>query len=430
MHSIRRTRPGRTISILIAIFILGVMIPFTHASAQDSSGRVVLTGVDSNSFPTLGVEFEAYNPSGGFLTDLDASQVTILENGQSRPVNNLEIIQPGVQFTLAFNLSPELTNRYAGVTRLANILERLQQWSQVQPGESSDQVSLATNTGLQLIRSHATAEWQTSFFDLAGLDLKTEKSSLTALTRAVDLATDPSSERAMKSAILYITPLPSISSLAALPNLAERALHQNTPIYVWLVASASSPSSSPELFKAIEDLAIQSGGALFLYSGIEALPDPDGYLNPLRYIYRATYASAIKASGSYDIHLEITHNDQPLVSESRPVFLNVLPPNPIFLSPPTKIDRTWQTLPDSSQENLLPASATLQIVIEYGDGHQRPIKAARLFVDGELVAENTQEPFDTFQWDLSGYQTDARHVLYVEVEDTFGAQPAQHRHPG
>ena len=256
MHSIRRTRPGRTISILIAIFILGVMIPFTHASAQDSSGRVILTGVDSNSFPTLGVEFEAYNPSGGFLTDLDASQVTILENGQSRPVDNLEIIQPGVQFTLAFNLSPELTNRYAGVTRLANILERLQQWSQVQPGESSDQVSLATNTGLQLIRSHATAEWQTSFFDLAGLDLKTEKSSLTALTRAVDLATDPSSERAMKSAILYITPLPSISSLAALPNLAERALHQNTPIYVWLVASASSPSSSPELFKAIEDLAI------------------------------------------------------------------------------------------------------------------------------------------------------------------------------
>ena len=224
MHSIRRTRPGRTISILIALFILGVMIPLSHASAQDSSGRVVLTGVDSNSFPTLGVEFEAYNPSGGFLTDLDASQVAILENGKSRPVNNLEIIQPGVQFTLAFNLSPELTNRYAGVTRLANILERLQQWSQVQPGESSDQISLATNTGLQLIRSHATAEWQAAFFDLINLDLKTEKSSLTALTRAVDLATDPSSERAMKSAILYVTPLPSISSLAALPNLAERAL--------------------------------------------------------------------------------------------------------------------------------------------------------------------------------------------------------------
>ena len=54
----------------------------------------------------------------------------------------------------------------------------------------------------------------------------------------------------MKNAILYITPLPSAASLAALPNLAERALHQNTPIYVWLVASASAPTSSPELFKA------------------------------------------------------------------------------------------------------------------------------------------------------------------------------------
>ena len=420
MQSIRRNRPGRTISILISLIILGVMIPFNHASAQDSPGRVVLTGIGSDSFPTLGVEFEAYDPTGGFLTELDASQVTILENGQSQPISNLELLQPGVQFTLAFNLSPELSNRYAGVTRLANILERLLQWSQTQPAEGADQVSLATNTGLQLIRSNAAQEWQTALFDLANLDLKAEKSSLTALTRAVDLATDPSAERAMKSAILYITPLPNVSTLAALPNLAERARGQNTPIYVWLVASASSPTSSPELFQPIEDLAIQSGGALFLYSGIEALPDPDGYLNPLRYTYRATYDSKIDASGSYDILLEINHNDQQLVSDSRPVFLNVLPPNPIFLSPPSKIERTWQQPSDSSEETLLPANAILQIVVEFSDGHQRPLKASRLFVDGELVAENTQEPFDSFQWDLSAYQVDARHVLNVEVEDTLG----------
>src|SRR3972149_3705280 len=313
MQSIRRNRPGRTISILISLIILGVMIPFNHASAQDSPGSVVLTGIGSDSFPTLGGEFEAYDPTGGFLTELDASQVTILENGQSQPISNLELLQPGVQFTLAFNLSPELSNRYAGVTRLANILESLLQWSQTQPAEGADQVSLATNTGLQLIRSNAAQEWQTALFDLANLDLKAEKSSLTALTRAVDLATDPSAERAMKSAILYITPLPNVSTLAALPNLAERARGQNTPIYVWLVASASSPTSSPELFQPIEDLAIQSGGALFLYSGIEALPDPDGYLNPLRYTYRATYDSKIDASGSYDILLEINHNDQQLV---------------------------------------------------------------------------------------------------------------------
>jgi len=187
-----------------------------------------------------------------------------------------------------------------------------------------------------------------------------------------------------------------------------------------LVASASAPTSSPELFQPLEDLALQSGGALFLYSGIEALPDPDGYLNPLRYLYRASYDSKIQASGSYDIQLEISHNEQQLVSESRPVFVNVLPPNPIFLSPPSKIDRTWQQSGQSGDESLLPASVELQIVVEFSDGHQRPLKATRLYVDGELAAENTQAPFDTFQWDLKNYQADARHVLNVEVEDTLG----------
>ncbi|HWR67370.1 MAG TPA: FHA domain-containing protein [Bellilinea sp.] len=420
MHSIRRIRPGRTISILISLIILGVVIPFKHVSAQESSGKVVLAGIGSDSFPTLSVEFEAYDASAGFLTDLEASQVAILENGLPQPISNLELLQPGVQLTLAFNLSPELSNSYAGVTRMANILERLQQWAQRQPAETADQVSLATNTGLQLIRSGAAAEWEAAFFALATVDLKAEKSSLTALTRAVDLATDPSAERVMKNAILYITPLPGAASLAALPNLAERASGQNTPIYVWLVASASAPTSSPELFQPLEDLALQSGGALFLYSGVEALPDPDGYLNPLRYLYRASYDSKIQASGSYDIHLEIKHNDQQLISESRPVFVNVLPPNPIFLSPPSKIDRTWQPSDQSGDEVLLPARVELQIVVEFSDGHQRPLKATRLFVDGQLAAENTQEPFDTFQWDLSNFQADARHVLNVEVEDTLG----------
>ena len=60
--------------------------------------------------------------------------MAILENGQPQPISNLELLQPGVQLTLAFNLSPELSNSYAGVTRMANILERLQQWSQAPAG--------------------------------------------------------------------------------------------------------------------------------------------------------------------------------------------------------------------------------------------------------------------------------------------------------
>ena len=420
MLQIRRSPSGRFLYTLIITIILGVMIPIPHASGQDTTGKVVLSGINSDSFPTLGVEFEVYDSLSGFVTDLQPGDVTIQEDGGLLPATSLELLQPGVQLTIAFNLSPELSNRYAGVTRLANILERLLQWSQAQPAGSPDQISLATNTGLQLIRSQSPQELEAALFALGNTDLQAEQSSLNALTRAVDLAAEPGSDQTMKRAILYITPLPGAAALAPLPNLADRALLQDTPIYVWLVGSASAPASLPELFTPLENLAMQSGGSLFLYTGQEALPDLDGYLNPRRYRYRAIYDSKIQAGGSYDVSLKIQRGDLQLISESRPVFVNVLPPNPIFLSPPAKIERVWEKAADSDEETLQPANSVIQIVVEFSDGHPRPLKATRLFVNGELAVENTREPFESFTWDLTDYLTDGRFVLNVEVEDNLG----------
>src|SRR4030065_328607 len=105
MLQIRRSKPGRFLYVLIIAIILGVMIPFNHASAQDATGQVVLAGINSDSFPTMGVDFEVYDPLGGFVTDLQAGDVTIQENGKPQPVSSLELLQPGVQLTIAFNLS-------------------------------------------------------------------------------------------------------------------------------------------------------------------------------------------------------------------------------------------------------------------------------------------------------------------------------------
>lgn len=398
----------------------GGLLPFHQALAQDASGRVVVRGVYTDTFPDLGVEFEVYDSLGGFVTNLDAQDVQVDEAGKPQQVKSLEMLQPGVQFTIAFNLTPELSNKYAGVSRMENILQRLDGWARAQKAETPDAVSLATNTGLQVIRSRSPQEWEDALKNLGTVDLLGEDSSLNALTRAVDLATDTSVDSTAKQAILYITPLPNASAMAALPNLADRAASQGISIFVWLVASTSTPTTSPDLYAAVENLATSTGGSLFLYSGQEALPDPDGYLNPLRYYYRATYGSTITASGSYDIGVEILEGNNRLVSETRPVYLNVLPPNPIFLSPPSAIERTWTEDPENGQEELQPKSVEIQIVVEFGDGHQRPLKASRLYVDDVVVAENTSEPFDTFIWDLSGIQTTSRHILVVEVEDTLG----------
>lgn len=420
MHCNKRI-PSFRFSLLLAVALaVGGLLPFHQAWAQDAAGRVQVRGVNSDSFPAMGVEFEVYDPLGGFVTDLTAQDVAVNEAGEARHVVSLELLQPGVQFTVAFNLSPEMSNKYAGMSRMENILQRLDGWARVQKAETPDAVSLATNTGLQLIRSRSPQEWEDALASLGAINLLEEQSNLNALTRAVDLVTDTSTESAMKQAILYITPLPNASTLAALPNLADRAANQGVPIFVWLVASPSTPTTSADIYTAVENLATSTGGSLFLYSGQEVLPDPDGYLNSLRYYYRAVYDSTIQASGSYDIGVEIQRDETQLISETHPVYLNVLPPNPIFLSPPSVIERTWAESQESGEEVLLPESVEIQIVVEFSDGHQRPLKASRLFVDDELAVENTAEPFDIFIWDLSGIQTTSRHVLRVEVEDTLG----------
>lgn len=420
MHSRQRISAAHFLLPLVVGILIGGLFPFNQVLAQDESGRAKVTSVNSDSFPTMGVRFEAFNPQGGFVTDLEAGDVKINEAGVIHPVNSLELLQPGVQFTIAFNLSPELSNRFAGTTRMDNILLRLEGWAHSQKGDSTDLVSVATNTGLQMIRSGSPEEWLAAFDDLAAVDLLGEQSNLNALTRAIDLAADSDSSSAMKQAILYITPLPNASALAALPNLTERAANQGTPVFVWLVGSTSSPTTSPESYAAIDYLANSTGGTLFLYSGQEALPDLNGTLNPLRYSYSASYDSTIQASGSYDIAVEVQQDGSRLTSQSRPVYLNVLPPNPIFLSPPSVIERSWREPVEGDEETLQPESAAIQILVEFSDGHQRPLKASRLYVDGELAVENTSEPFDTFEWDLTGFEASGRHVLVVEVEDTLG----------
>lgn len=420
MHCKQRIRTARSLLLLTVVIMSGGLFAFKQVSAQDAVGKVEVTSINSDSFPSMGVAFEVHDPLGGFVTDLKAENVQIHEDGETRPVSSLELLKPGAQFTIAFNLSPELSNRFAGTTRMENILARLGVWAGSQGASTSDLVSLATNTGLQLIRSDSPQEWKTALNDLAAIDLLGEQSNLNALTRAVDLATDASTDGAMKQAVLYVTPLPNASTLKALPNLAERAASQGVSIFVWLVGSTSSASSSPELYTAVENLATSTGGSLFLYSGQEALPDPDGYLNPLRYSYRAFYDSEIQASGSYDISVEIQRGDLEWVSQSRPVFMNVLAPNPIFLSPPSMIERSWREASETGEATLQPEIVDIQIVVEFSDGHQRPLRASRLFVDAELAVENTREPFDVFQWDIRSIDTTSRHVLSVEVEDTLG----------
>jgi hypothetical protein len=99
--------------------------------------------------------------------------------------------------------------------------------------------------------------------------------------------------------------------------------------------------------------------------------------------------------------------------------VEVEPPNPIFLSPSLQITR--QPPPeDLYSKELTPVKQPIDILVEFPDGHPRELKRTILYVDGEKIDENTEEPFEKFNWDLSAYEASGQHEIVVEVEDVLG----------
>ncbi len=50
------------------------------------------------------------------------------------------------------------------------------------------------------------------------------------------------------------------------------------------------------------------------------------------------------------------------------------------------------------------------------------MKRTALYVDGQVVDENTSKPFESFTWDLSLYNKSGQHEISVEAEDVLGLQ--------
>lgn len=413
---------------LILFFIpilLGAMGGIPPARAQNlPQGRVEIVAIGTELFPRVQITFEAYDVQGNFLTDLKPEDIQVIEgNGLNdeqhrQPVQELELLQPGLDVIVAINFGPELNTRYAGVRRYEAVLQRLQQWMGNETS-GTERLSIATNSGLQLIRSTDQQEWLTTLDSLAEVNLLNEQPGLTAAARALDLVTDISGNGKPRSVVLLVTPLLSASSLEGIQNLTDRAGRLNVPIYIWLTTSAQSIAANPAVFDALSDLAGQSGGELSIFTGSESLPEMEGYLKSRRYQYRLEYESHLNSSATHTLALAIRQGDEERRSSNQPVFLNIQPPNPIFLSPQTQVERRFFP-PNSRTSDLEPDALTYRVIIEFPDGYPRAIRASRLLVNGEVVQENTRPPFDSFTWSLREIESEQQVEMQVEVEDALG----------
>ena len=409
--------------ILLAVCTLLAGLTGPAAAQEGQPGwRLLPAAPVTDQFPQVSFYFEAYDENNVAVPDLNAGEVTVIENGVALPVDSLERVEPGVQVIAAFNNAPQLANVVGGATYFDRIRLILRDWALRQPADSPNDFSIATNSGMLAVRLQEPQQWVKAIEDFLP-DLRESQPSEISFSQALNQVSESGDALGMKRIIVYITTVPTEAEQQALPNLAERAAQLGARVFVWLVAepgAVNTPAVQP-----LQQLAAVTGGQFFLFSGKEELPDLDVYLNPIRYQYRAAYTSGITQDGAQRLAVQTQRDGLVSTSDEQTFDFTVLPPNPIFLSPPVDILRSWQE-PEDGQGNayLVPQVTSIPILIEFPDGHPRPVVRTQLYIDGELQVENTQEPFDVFIWPLDSYTENQRVLLQIRMEDSLGMQGA------
>ena len=408
--------PNRGILTLIWIIILVFGAVQKPISAQEG-GQVHLAPVDTQEFPVISSYLDVRSPEGDFLHGLEKQNVHMIENESRIPVQELQHLNTGVQFVLAVSPGPAFEIRdVQGISRYEYLAESLQGWAGARQGSTVDDLSLIVSDGPEATHLTDSERWANSFKTFKPTGEETGP-DFDVLTRALDIAADPTSAPGMSGVVLFITPLPDQDVSVGLQSLAARAVQQGVTIYIWLVAS-SELFSSPEA-EQMRRLAQDTGGDLFAYSGQEAIPSPEEFLDELRDTYIVAYESRITSSGLHQTSAEVNYQGQLMTSPVQEFELEILPPGIAFISPPMEIERS-PIDPEGDPQILDPSSQSFELLIEFPDGKDRPINQTRLFVNGVLSQENSGEPFDYFEWDISQLSADGEHTLIAEVEDSLG----------
>jgi hypothetical protein len=397
----------------ITLLCLGVL----PARAQ-TSARLSVYGLQTDSFPAITAGLDVFDASGNFVSGLTRTDVSLLEDAQSRPVTSLKELQPGTEFALALDPGPFFAYRDVNaVTRIDKIMKALKEWAAAHPDSLGDDLSFIPTGGTPATHLVTTAAFSEALAAYKP-DLNNLVSSPQTLSAAMDAVSEPSSQPGRKPVVLYITNIPADRDIPLLQNLVKRAVAGFIRVDVWIVSSQAFFSTSGAT--ALKDLAIQTGGQSFQFSGAEQLPSPDDYLAPLRHTYQLEYSSGILTSGSHTLGVQVNLDGVPVTSADIPFELDVQPPNPILVAPPQQIVRTAPDARTTAAASFIPAQQTISIIIEFPDKRTRPLVRTVLYVDGIQAAENTSAPFDQFTWDLKGYTISAQHILTVKAVDSYG----------
>ncbi len=381
--------------------------------------KLTIANLDTSLFPNISLYFWAFDGTGAFVKNIQGSELHILENETVIAATSLEMLEPGVRFITVINEGRILTNRYSMVAHIDSVKAALLAWAQAQPATSMDDFSLVNNQGAIAYNQSNPEDWQETINNYLP-QMRQATPGLAGLSAALDQAISASGPTRKTPAILYVTPVPEASQADGLRDLISRAVTSGVRLFIWLVVPQNYTTTETDAL--LMQAAEETDGEFFIFSGAEDLPEISSYLDPLKYVYHLTYKSGVKTSGNQTIKLQVRRLSVVLDSAEVSFPLTVGAPNPIFLSPPASVTRTWVETDKRREYILTPDVVEIAYMLEFPDGHQRDLSYARLLVDGKLAAEDTSLPFDSLTWDIGEIQTSGSYQLQLVVQDVVGLQ--------
>ncbi len=401
----------------ILILIVGFWQTLPPAARAQNAWRAYLTAPYPTDFPQVETYLTLRSADGQPLPHLDREDLQLTEDGQ--PVTNftLERVQPGLQVVIVLNPDTDFGLRDTqGVMRYTFLQSALTSWAERVP--QSDDVSLLVANGREYLHTVNPQDW------LPGLEIGNPRErtpNYEVFSRALDVVTESPAQPGMGRAVLLVTPLPEAGIVNNLQSLAARAERQNVVLFFWVVMAAENadlPQSNQ-----LRALAAQTGGQVFFFSGTETIPPLDTWLQPLHHAYRIRYHSPARSGEMHNLQTVLTLGEELLTIDAPPYRYLLLPPNPIFRPMPLEIQRIAPLTVNRAATQpitLSPHSQTVEFLVDFPDEHPRQLTLARLYVDGQLAAENTTEPFTRFEWNLDSLGGPGEHRLQAEVVDTLG----------
>lgn len=400
------------------LFILLALAALVYATpglaAAQSGATLTLRHLETEAFPLIAGYLDARDATGARITDLQPSQLQALEDGQAQPMGQLRSVQPGLRIILVINPTEAFNIRDGeGVTRFDHAKQQILGWASSLTSTSATSLSLVTPEGV-ILADESAAPWIAGMEEIQP-DFPDREVDTQTLVRALELASQQGPAVGMGTAIWWITATPDSEALAALPDWQTSLTQRGIPLFIWQLDSRSNFET--EATRSLQTLAQSSGGQWLGFSGGEEFPGPETYFNPFRNAYFFQYTSQLRSAGTHEVQIQMDRDGATVVSQALAFDLDLLPPNPILVSPPAQIERS-----PSAQDprQLAPFSQPLEIIVEFPDNFERGLARTTLFVNGERVAENTSAPFTRFAWDISGYEVSQQALLRVEAEDELG----------